>query len=122
VEEFPVGALPAGAASYDSLVSSVLTKTLQDIDAKGLPGLMTFGLYPRFWDSAIYADELDCDPTTEPTPSETWDNTYWCAAWTDYHSTLATAPTWAMRSGEVDWLDELAFPGALRMLHTQIIQ
>jgi hypothetical protein len=27
-----------------------------------------------------------------------------------------------MRSGEVEWLDEIAFPGALRMLHTQIIQ
>ena len=27
-----------------------------------------------------------------------------------------------MRSGEVEWLDELAFPGALRTLHTQIMQ
>ena len=27
-----------------------------------------------------------------------------------------------MRSGEVDWLDELAFPGALRTLNTQIMQ
>jgi hypothetical protein len=27
-----------------------------------------------------------------------------------------------MRSGEVEWLDELAIPGALRTLHTQIMQ
>jgi hypothetical protein len=119
-DEFPVGSLPAGASSYDSLVSSALTTTRDDIDSKGVAGLMTFGLYPRFWGYPLYSDELDCGD--DPTPAESWDNTYWCASWTDYHSTLATAPTWAMRSGQVDWLDEIAFPGALRMLHTQIMQ
>ncbi len=115
-DEFPV----AGAATYDALVSSVMTTTRQQIDSKGLSGLMTFGLYPRFWGYPLYSDELDCGD--DPTPSESWDNTYWCASWTDYHNTLVSAPTWAMRSGQTDWLDEIAFPGALRMLHTQMMQ
>ena len=57
-----------------------------------------------------------------PTPGENWDDTFWCGAWTDYHNTVETSAIWALRSGEVDWLDELAFPGALRTLHTQIMQ
>jgi hypothetical protein len=121
VDEFPDGVLPGTLTAYDTLVSGVLTATLQQIDAKGLSGLMTFGLYPRYWGNPVYGDELDCGPG-EPTPNEAWDNTYWCATWTDYHGTLATVPTWAMRTGAVEWLDELAFPGALRMLYTQIEQ
>lgn len=114
VDEFPVGSLPPNLANYDTLVSSVLETTLQQVDQKGLAGLMTFGLYPRFWGSVLYGDELDCGTEDEPTPAESWDNTYWCASWTDYHNTVATAPIWAMRTGEVDWLDEIGFPGALR--------
>ncbi len=122
VDEFPVGPLPGNLASYDTIVASVLTSTLQNIDAKGLAGLMTFGVYPRFWAYFLYSDEIDCGPDNDPTPGETWDNPYWCALWTDYHNTVAAAPIWAMRTAQVDWLDEIAFPGALRMLHTQIQQ
>lgn len=120
VDEFPVGSLPTDLSGYDTLVKSSLEGTLQKVDEKGLAGLMTFGLYPRYWASSP-GDELDCsgDPTD---PGETWDNLYWCATWTDYHNTVVTAPIWAMRSGEVEWLDETGFPGALRMLHTQIVQ
>jgi hypothetical protein len=121
VDELPVGSLPAEVASYDALVPSVLSNTLQQVDAKGLAGLMTFGVYPRYWGNPVYGDELDCSDN-DPTPAETWDDPYWCATWTDYHNTVATAPTWAMRSGQVEWLDEIAFPGALRTLHTQIMQ
>ncbi|MCA9520492.1 MAG: hypothetical protein KC609_05950, partial [Myxococcales bacterium] len=56
------------------------------------------------------------------TPSSDADNPFWCASWTDYHNTLKTAPIFAMRSGAVEWLDELATTGALRQLHTQIFQ
>jgi uncharacterized repeat protein (TIGR01451 family) len=121
VDEVPVAALPPDLADYDALVSAVLTSTLQQVHQKGLAGLMTFGGYPRVWGSPLYGDELDCSGN-DPTPGEEWDNTYWCATWTDYHNTTATAPIWAMRSGEVEWLDDIAFPGALRMLHTQIMQ
>jgi hypothetical protein len=121
VDELPVGGLPAELASYDALVAGVLTRTLAKIDEKGLAGLMTFGVYPRYWGEAVYGDELDCGEN-DPTPGETWDDAYWCGTWTDYHNTIATAPGWAMRSGQVDWLDEIAAPGALRMLHTQIMQ
>jgi uncharacterized repeat protein (TIGR01451 family) len=121
VDEFPVGILPEDLGGYQSLVSSVLNNTLQKVDEKGLAGLMTFGLYPRLWGNVIYGDELDCGGD-DPTPNEAWDNSYWCATWTDYHSTVATAPVWTFRTGQVEWLDEIAFPGALRMLHTQIMQ
>jgi hypothetical protein len=121
VEELPVGPLPARLASFDTHVPSVLTLTLQNVDDKGLAGLMTFGLYPRFWGNNLYDDELDCGGN-DPTPAEAWDNTYWCATWTDYHNTVAAAPVWAMRSGDVGLLDEIAFPGALRSLHTQVLQ
>jgi hypothetical protein len=121
VDEFPVGLLPADLADYDPLVATMLANTLQKVDEKGLAGLMTFGVYPRYWGTPLYGDELDCDGN-DPTLGETWDDLYWCATWTDYHNTVATAPIWAMRSGQVEWLDEIAFPGALRTLHTQIMQ
>jgi hypothetical protein len=121
VEEVPVGTLPADLASFDTHVPAVLNLTLQHVDDKGLAGLMTFGLYPRFWGNNLYSDELDCGGN-DPTPADASDNTYWCATWTDYHNTVATAPVWAMRSGDVSVLDEIAFPGALRSLHTQVLQ
>ena len=121
VEEVPVGPLPAELASYDTHVAFVLNTTLRQLDEKGLAGLMTFGLYPRLWGNPVYGDELDCGEN-DPTPGDSWDNTYWCATWTDYHNTVATAPVWAMRSGEVWALDEIAVPGALHSLHTQVWQ
>ncbi len=116
VEDFPAGALPPAFADYDRAVRGVLTRTQQKIDEVGLNGLMTFGLYPRIWGNPIYSDEVSCGG------SPSWDETYWCSTWTDYHNTAATAAIWAMRSGEVEWLDELARPAALRMLYTQIYQ
>jgi hypothetical protein len=120
VDEFPVGPLPSSLADYDTLVSAVLSSTLSNVDAKGLSGLMTFGLYPRFWAYPLYSDEIDCGD--DPTPGDNWDDAYWCATWTDYHDTTALSIVHTMRSGQVEWLDEIAFPAALRMLHTQIMQ
>ena len=119
VDEVPAGPLPKDLAAYDKLIPAVLERTVQGIDAEGLAGLMTFGLYPRYWGETGSPGEIDCK---DMTPGEDWDSTFWCGNWTDYHNTAATAAVWPMRSGEVEWLDELAFPGALRMLHTQIMQ
>ena len=119
VDEIPVGTLPAELTDYDTLLAGALDATLQGIDDTGIAGLMTFGLYPRIWGNPIFTDEIDCE---DQTPGQRWDNKYWCATWSDYHNAVATAPIWAMRSGETEWLDELAEPGALRMLHTQILQ
>jgi hypothetical protein len=119
VDEFPAGPLPLELQGYDTLVSQVLDRTLTQIDAKGLPGLMTFGLYPREW--GLWNDEIDC-AGNDPTPAEAWDDKYWCASWTDYHNAAATPVIRALRTGEVSWLDELAVPAALRMLHTQVMQ
>jgi len=121
VEELPVGPLPQDLAAYDEAVSSLLRGTLDRIEPEGIPGLMTFGLYPRYW-GRWGSKELQCTGNSDPTPKEAWDDTFWCGTWTDYHNTLATAPVWAMRTGEVEWLDDLAVPGALRMLHTQVMQ
>jgi hypothetical protein len=120
VDEVPAGPLPKSLAAYDELIPRVLKTTVEDVDAEGLAGLMTFGVYPRYWGQKGEPGELDCKD--DPTPGEAWDDTFWCATWTDYHNTVETAAIWAMRSGDVDWLDELAFPGALRTLNTQIMQ
>ena len=119
VDEVPAGPLPKRYAAYDQLVPAVLDKTVRSVDAEGLSGLMTYGLYPRYWESDDYA-EVDCKE--DPTPGEAWDNAFWCATWTDYHNTTETAAIWAMRTGQVEWLDEIGFPAALRTLHTQILQ
>lgn len=119
VDEFPAGALASDLTTFDSHVQNVMTQTIAKRATVGLSGLQTFGLYPRYWGSVLYGDEVDC---TDSTPSESWDNLYWCATWTDYHNTVASSVMWAMRSGESEWLDSISFPGALRMLHTQIMQ
>jgi hypothetical protein len=119
VGEIPVGPLPKGLDAYDRLVPAVLERTVGEVDRVGLAGLMTFGVFPRYWGGHVEGD-IRCKD--DPTPGEPWDDLFWCARWTDYHDTLATAPLWAMRSGQVEWLDELAVPGALRTLHTQILQ
>ena len=119
VAEVPAGKLPRGLAAYDDLVPNVLDATSEAVDREGIAGLMTFGVYPRYW-GRWGSPELKCK--RDPTPQEHWDDTFWCSTWTDYHNTLATASIWAMRSGEVERLDEMAFPGALRTLHTQMMQ
>lgn len=121
VEEIPAGRLPRGLEAYDRLIPDVLRLTQKRIDEDGLAGLMTFGVLPRYW-GRWDGGEIRCKGKHDPTPQEAWDDTFWCSTWTDYHNTLATAPLWAMRSGEVEWLDDLAVPGALRTLHTQIMQ
>jgi hypothetical protein len=120
VDEVPAGPLPRSLAAYDELIPRVLKRTVEGVDAEGLAGLMTFGVYPRYWGERGEPGEIDCKDDT--TPGEAWDDTFWCATWTDYHNTVETPAIWAMRSGEVEWLDELAVPGALRTLNTQIMQ
>lgn len=122
VEEFPVGALPAEVASYDTLIPSVLNRTIRKIDELGLAGLTTFGVYPRYWGKNGAPGELDCGASNDPTPGDDWDDKFWCTTWADYHNTTATIPVWAMRTGAVEWLDELGEPAALRMLHTGMMQ
>ena len=124
VDEFPAGALPADLAAYDTVISGVLSRTLSKIDQVGINGLMTFGVFPRYWGLDGEDGEIACGPNGEgdPTPNEPWDNLFWCSSWTDYHNTMATVPYWAMRTGSVELLDELASPGALRTLHTQTMQ
>lgn len=122
VDELPVGPLPANLAGYDTLVTSVLSRTVSKIDSDGLNGLMTFGVYPRYWGKDNETGEVTCGANGDPTPNDDWDDLFWCGAWTDYHNTVSTAQIWAMRTGDVEWLDEIAFPGALRTLHTQILQ
>lgn len=122
VEEFPAGTLPPDLAAYDTLVSGVLETTQQKIDQEGLSGIMTYGLYPRYWGYSWGAGEVGSCGENDPTPSETWDDVYWCSTWTDYHNTAKTGAFRAMRTGETRWLDEITVPAALRMLHTQIYQ
>jgi hypothetical protein len=119
VRPFPVGPLPEGLEGYDPLLQRVLSQTFDRVAEVGLYGLMVWGSFPRYW-HAPNSLEVECDD--DPTPGETWDDTYWCTTWTDYHNTSYTAAVHAMRTGEVAWVDELMLPAAQRMLHTQILQ
>lgn len=122
LDDFPVGPLPAELAGYDTAVANTLSRTVSKIDQLGINGMMTFGVYPRYWGKDGDDGELTCGAGSDPTPNEHWDDLFWCGAWTDYHNTTSTAQIWAMRTGAVEWLDELGFPAALRTLHTQIMQ
>lgn len=121
VDEFPVGTVAPDFEDFDTKTESVASTTLEQIDERGIAGLMTFGLYPRNWANPLYSDEIDCD-ADQLTPAEPWDDPYWCGTWTDYHNTVMTIPNFVMRNGRTEWLDQLARPGALRSLHTQIFQ
>ncbi len=122
VDEFPVGAPLADFATFDGKSTAIHDTTLQELEARGIEGLMTFGLYPRNWANPLYSDEIDCGGGGDITPAESWDEPYWCATWTDYHNTVASIPKFVFRNGQTSWLDDLAAPGALRSLHTQIFQ
>lgn len=120
VDGFPAGTLPAGFADYDTHLQATLDLTETDVNTLGTNGVMTYGSFPRTWGTVILGDELDCG--NDPTPATTWDNTYWCAAWTDYHNASMTASVWAMRTGDVRRLDEIATPAALRSQFTQVMR
>lgn len=120
VDPFPAGAVLPEHARYEEAVRGTLERTIEQRDDLGIHGLMTFGLTPRIWGNPIYSDEVDC--ADERTPGENWDDLYWCTTWTDYHNTTYTAAAWAMRTGEVQWIDEITKPAALRVLYTQIFQ
>jgi hypothetical protein len=121
VDDVPAGALPDEFAGYDTAIDDVLRNTVARTDDLGVFGLMTWGSFPRTWGDPIFSDEIDCFGN-DPTPQESWDDLFWCSTWTDYHNASFTAVVAAMRAGTVEWLDEIARPAALRMLHTQILQ
>lgn len=120
VEEFPVGVLSPELASYDTRVPAVLAKTRTLELERGLQGLQTHGIWPRYWGDPLLSDEIGCG--FDPTPADDWDDVYWCSTWADYHNAGATAAVWAFRSGQVEWLDRISAPAAWRMLHTVIQQ
>jgi hypothetical protein len=47
--DIPSGVLPASLAGYDVAMKNTLVSTLSKVDSIGLAGIMTFGLYPRYW-------------------------------------------------------------------------
>lgn len=119
-EEFPVGTLAPALASYDSLLDDLIVRTQTLRRERGLEGLQTHGLFPREWGNPIGADEIDCGD--DPTPTQDWDDPYWCASWTDYHNTSMSAWVHAWRHSNPAALRSIAFPAALRMLHTQLLR
>jgi hypothetical protein len=120
VGEIPVGTLATNVTGFDALLDQTLNRTLADRDSVGLGGVGTFGLFPRTW-SASSPGEVDCS-SDDPTPTERWDDKYWCATWTDYHNASSNASYRAMRNGQVKWFEEIAAPAARRVLYTQIFR
>ena len=119
-DEFPVGTLPAELAGFDTALNTLLERTISLRRARGLEGLMTFGLYPRNWGNPVLSDEIDCGD--DPTPANDWDDPYWCAFWTDYHNTSASAVVAAWRYRDPNPLYTISHPAAMRQLHTQMIR
>ncbi len=119
--DIPSGSLLAGLTGYDNLTKRVLDDTIRMRNERGVFGISVFGSVPRYWGARSGTDELDCSGN-DPTPGTTWDNAYWCGVWTDYHNTNNQAAIRAMRTGEVEYIDEIQEPAALRVLHTQMLQ
>jgi hypothetical protein len=119
-DEFPVGDLPPAYAAFDTLLHDLVDRTIALRRDRGLEGLMTFGLFPRNWGNPILGDEIDCG--NDPTPGDDWDDPYWCAFWTDYHNTSASALVAAWRYRDPRALYSLSHPAAMRQLHTQMIR
>lgn len=122
IDEIPVGALPAPWDRFDAVLDTALDRTIELRSDRGIYGLMTYGLFPRFWGNPVLSEELDCGPINDPTPADDWDDNYWCATWTDYHNASSNAVYAALRHGDVSRLHDISFPAALRVLHTQIYQ
>jgi hypothetical protein len=112
------GKVAADIASYESKIPQLLQNTLTQAEREGLHGLVTAGLWPRYWAETA---STPLKPAGE-IGNGTWDSVFMDTTWTDYYSTSATADIWALRSGDSTYIDELAAPAALRSLHTQIIQ
>ena len=117
-EEFPMGQLAPALSNYDTLLDDLIARTRLLRRERGLEGLQTFGLFPREWGNPVGADEIDCGD--DPTPTQDWDDPYWCASWTDYHNTSMSAWVHAWRHSDPAALRSLAVPAALRVLHTQL--
>ncbi len=122
VDEFPIEAPSRDPllARFDDELVQTMESTIELRRQKGLMGLQTFGLYPRYWGSPVLSDEIDCG--FDPTPAQQWDNSYWCATWTDYHNTTAIANVAAWRLRNPTWLHSIGTPAALRSLHTQMLR
>jgi hypothetical protein len=120
-EEFPVGALHPRLHSYDVLLHDLLQRTQQLRHDRGLEGLMTYGLHPRNWGNPVLSDEIDCGQN-DPTPNDDWDDSYWCATWTDYHNASAASIYAALRHSDPRPIHALTTPAAMRSLHTQMLR
>jgi hypothetical protein len=118
--DIPTGALASSDSGYDNLMKKVMDDTITKRASHGLFGVSIFGSVPREWGGPNGNNEVECGD--DPTPGEAWDNAFWCATWTDYHNGMNNSAIRAARTGEVEYLDEIQEPAALRMMITQIFQ
>ncbi len=124
VDELPEQPLSTNTMARTQALDSALARVLQNTQelrqSLGLAGLQTFGLFPRNWGDPVLSDEIDCG--NDPTPAFAWDNTYWCATWTDYHNASAISNVAAWRLRRPLYLHQISTPAALRSLHTHMLR
>lgn len=116
VRSIPTGVLAPDLVPYDVALRNLLDSTLRWRGLEGLSGLMTWGLFPRYWGEYHVGDGETGSGTGA------WDELYLRTTWTDYWNTSTSAVHAAYRFGEPKWIDEISLPAAERMLHTQILQ
>lgn len=123
VDEIPTQAFPSSdprVSQLDQRLATLMRRTGELRQSLGLAGLQTHGLFPRNWGDPVLSDEIDCG--ADPTPNFDWDNTYWCATWTDYHNASAISNVAAWRLRKPSYLHQISTPAALRSFHTQMLR
>jgi len=89
-------------------LGEVIDRTEEYLDEEKAQGLLTWGTLPRTYNEFGVNND--------------WDRIYEGGFITDYHNAWKNMTFYALLTQDPDKLSEYAFPGALRMLHTQIIQ
>jgi hypothetical protein len=116
LDELWDGAPDPDAARYWEQVTAITNRTLSGYVECGMYGFMTYGLPLRYWSGSPTGYNEFGDETDQ------WDGYYFQGTFTDYHNALSNVVRLFAQTGEPELLSGLSFPGARRMLHTQIVQ
>lgn len=102
---------------YAKSVRAIVDSTLRKRVSEGMQGLLTWGLYPQYW-----GEWGDFSPSGLGSGLKSWDQTFVESTFTDYWNTCRLSVEGAYALSSPQWINEITYPAALRMLYTQIVQ